>query len=45
MTSRLMSKESSIVTIDKSGFTSSVVKGGTTTNKQNNILRLKGNIV
>lgn len=43
--SDIMSKESSVINIDKNGFHTSVSKGGVKRNKQNNILRLKKGIV
>ena len=45
MRNDIMKKETSIININKSGFTSSVIKGSATKHKQNNILTLKGGIV
>tara|TARA_R110002020_G_scaffold334555_3_gene549820 strand:+ start:10355 stop:13405 length:3051 start_codon:yes stop_codon:yes gene_type:complete len=42
---KLMSKETAIINLDKNGFATSVRKGSVTKHKQNNILKLKGNIV
>lgn len=42
---KLMSKETSIVNIDKKGYHTSIVKDNLKTNKHNNILTLKGGIV
>lgn len=42
---KLMSKETSVVNINKAGFTASVISGNAKKNKMNNILRLKKGIV
>jgi len=45
MRSEIVNKESSVVNIDKNGFYTGVRKKGSETNRQNNILKMRGGIV